>query len=126
MEILRVQIPIRLISEANTTGHWTTKAKRVKDQRGTTSLICKSKLHNKEIKLPLTVTITRIAPRTLDTDNLSSSAKATRDAVADSIGINDKDERVTWLYKQRKKLPNETWTIKEYGVEIVITSTPTF
>jgi hypothetical protein len=65
---------------------------------------------------PLTVTITRIAPRKLDCDNLVGSAKACRDGVADWLGVDDRTSRsgVVWAYDQGKKGK------KEYGVIIHI------
>ena len=55
---------------------------------------------------PLVVTITRIAPGVLDTDNLAGSAKSVRDAIAHWLGVDDgKAERagqVTWVVHQTK------------------------
>jgi hypothetical protein len=47
------------------------------------------------------VLLTRVAPRTLDTDNLERALKAVRDGVAEAWGINDADPRVEWLTDQR-------------------------
>lgn len=55
--------------------------------------------------LPVTVTITRIGHRTLDTDNLAISAKAVRDAIARQYGVDDGDPRYTWEYAQEKAKP---------------------
>lgn len=38
--------------------------------------------------------------RELDSDNLQSSLKALRDAVAEWLGVDDRDKRVTWEYGQ--------------------------
>ena len=52
--------------------------------------------------LPLTVVLTRIAPRDLDTDNLASAFKATRDGVADWLGVDDGSKDLDWQYAQRR------------------------
>lgn len=57
--------------------------------------------------LPLVVTLTRIAPRSLDSDNLASAAKACRDGISDALGIDDGAKGLTWLYAQRKGKPHE-------------------
>jgi len=107
-----VSIPgLRLVSEANSRDRWA-KQKRAKTARQAAKVatICEAPYP----ALPLTVTITRIAPGRLDSDNLASSAKAVRDGVADALGIDDGDSAVTWLYAQRKG------GVRTYGVEIEI------
>jgi len=71
--------------------------------------------------LPVKVTMTRISPREYDDDNLTSSMKEIRDKVADWLipglapGRADSDERITWVYEQRKGQP------KEIALEITFT-----
>lgn len=101
-------IPIKTVSEANQREHWAKKAARQKKQRHAAWLMTKS------CPLPCIVTLTRIGPRTLDDDNLRGAMKATRDGVADRLGIDDADPRVEWRYGQRRGLP------KQYAVEIEI------
>lgn len=110
-------LPIRTQTECNTGGHWAPKARRAKEQRETTCLVIQSMLPKQ--KLPdgafVTVTMTRIAPTSLDVgDNLNSSFKHIRDGIADVIGWDDKDPRYTWKYDQRKGWP------KEYAVNVKI------
>jgi len=63
--------------------------------------------------VPCTVTMTRISPRGLDSgDNLSSSTKSCRDGIADALGINDRDPRVTWLCLE------ERGGVNEYAVKV--------
>lgn len=52
--------------------------------------------------LPVVVTLTRAAPRSLDDDNLAYAFKAVRDGVADGLGVRDNDPRVSWRYAQQK------------------------
>jgi hypothetical protein len=50
----------------------------------------------------------------LDGDNLQSAFKATRDGVADWLGVDDGDPRLDWQYRQRKG------AAKVYAVEIEV------
>ena len=63
--------------------------------------------------MPLLVTITRIGPRRLDSDNLQSAAKFVRDQIAATVGVDDGSNMYTWQYEQR---------IGKYGVDIEITT----
>lgn len=102
---VRVQLPIRLQTEGNTGGHWTTKASRAKAQR---EKVRQSSLGGigflASHALPLTITFVRIGPgtRKMDDDNLSGSAKHVRDEIARIIGIDDGDSRIAWKYAQRR------------------------
>jgi hypothetical protein len=51
---------------------------------------------------------TRVAPGNgLDSDNLPVSMKHVRDGIADAMGVDDRDERVTWEYAQERGKPGE-------------------
>ena len=105
---MKVTLPLHTVSVANLREHWRVKARRAKEQRLVAFLQCH------DHPLPCVVTLTRIAPRSLDGDNLQASFKHVRDGVADRLGIKDNDPRVEWRYGQRKGLP------KEYAVEVNI------
>jgi hypothetical protein len=95
-----VEIPgLRLDVTANSRLHWAAKAKRVKRQRAIVGLMLRGLSRP---PLPCVVTITRRSPGTLDDDNAVSSAKATRDAVAAWLGLDDRDPRVTWEVRQER------------------------
>lgn len=96
----------------NVREHWGVKAKRAKKHRGETylQLRCAAISH----PVPCAVTLTRIAPRALDGDNLQASLKNVRDGVADWLKVDDRDPRVTWSYAQRKGKP------KEAAVEVIV------
>lgn len=106
-------ISIKTVSEANKRSHWAARAKRVKAQREAAFLYVLSARRRSELgdlKPPKSavVTLTRVAPRTLDGDNVQSALKAIRDGVADALGVNDGDPHVTWKYAQRRgMMPNE-------------------
>ncbi len=97
--MIKVLLPIKVVSVANLREHWSKKAARAKIHRSTAKLMLTQwGLHP---ELPVTVTLTRIGAKTLDDDNLRSAAKAARDGVADWLGLDDADPRVTWAYAQQ-------------------------
>jgi hypothetical protein len=98
---ISIRIPLVTVSEANARGHWSLKAKRAKKQRSVTALTLKA-FYRTPPEPPLVITITRIAPRNLDDDNLASAEKAVRDGVADWLCQNDGDPRLTWRYAQER------------------------
>jgi len=104
-------IPLRLPSAANLREHWRVRHKRVQAQRQIVALYIGGK---RPPALPVVVTLTRIAPRALDSDNLQGAWKAGRDEVAKWLGVPDNDPRVTWEYGQRRG------GVGEYAVTIVV------
>jgi hypothetical protein len=108
-----IDIPLRVVSEANAHEHWRARQKRAKQQRFIAYALVGR--HFKYLpSFPVTVKFTRLAPRKLDSDNLAGACKAARDGVADVYGIDDGDERWGWEYGQEKA--------KQYGIRIEITS----
>lgn len=114
MTTIDVMLGLRLVSVANKREHWSARAKRAKKHRKTAYILvlaelnklpASSKLNSKSE--PKVVEITRIAPRSLDDDNLASSAKAVRDGIADALGIDDSDPKCKWVYEQAKGQPRE-------------------
>jgi hypothetical protein len=100
--------------------HWAVKASRAKAQRtaarfGVLNAIVSVDrgvfLERARTDAELTITLTRIGKRTLDTDNLARSFKAVRDGIADAFYRDDGDTGLTWLYAQRHG---------EYAVEIKV------
>lgn len=99
-------IPGAVPSAANLREHWRARHRRSRRQRRDAWMV--SKFH---VGLTLSadvmafggvVTLTRVSPRRLDTDNLASSLKAHRDGIADALGIDDGDPRIEWRYGQEK------------------------
>ena len=125
-------LPIQTKSLANLRWHWARKAKLAAEQRGIVLLalrgLCRPFRLPEAVRAPkarpggrsvpamalLEVTLTRIAPRELDDDNLRGALKSVRDGVADCLGVDDRDKRVAWLYEQRRGRP------KEYAVSVQI------
>lgn len=112
MSALSVEIPgLRLVSEANERGAWQRGAKRAAEQRRIVGLTLRTRA---KVTVPCEVRIVRVAPGRLDDDNLARACKAVRDEVARWLGVDDRDERVTWHTGQTKG------RTREYAVRITI------
>lgn len=110
---LTVRVPIRVKSEANQREHHMVKARRVKGHRRAVWAI----LYNESVResQKYRVTFTRIAPRKLDDDNLTSAFKACRDETAKWLGMDDAPgSGIEWCYTQTIGEP------KQYAIEIII------
>lgn len=107
-------VALRSESESNSRDDWRKKARRTKIMR----FAAWAHFHSARgsVTLPVVVTLTRIAPSAgLDDDNLRGALKACRDGVADALGVDDRDARVTWAYAQRRGA---------WGVEVRIDGRP--
>jgi hypothetical protein len=116
MSHIAVTIPIKIESSLNLREHWRVKANRNTSHRAAAWFGLKGASKWTADMLPCVVTLTRIAPRELDDDNLAGGFKSVRDGVADWLGLDDRDKRVKWVYDQRKGAP------KQYAAEIQIRS----
>lgn len=114
---------IKTVSESNRREHWGSRAARVKKQRNAAHAAVRAigfiqyleSIVTGKVQCPVTfeITLTRIAPRKLDDDNLRGALKAVRDGVADALGfVDDSDDALTWKYGQEKGRP------REYAVRI--------
>lgn len=104
--MIEFEIPVRVMSEANLREHWAKKHKRSRSQRIHTHYAWTQMLgtrHHVKPKPPCIVTLIRIAPRNLDTDNLARGFKAIRDQIADELGVDDGDPIVEWRYDQMRR-----------------------
>lgn len=114
------QAAIRTISESNQREHWTHKAKRAQIQRQQSHYawlkVVKPGLMFEVLQPPYVVTITRIGPKVLDSDNLARSQKTVRDQVATELGIDDGSDLIDWRYDQ------EATGRREYAVRVEISS----
>lgn len=111
---MKVTVPIKAWSTSNLREHWGARARRSQSQRKATALVSKSLVH--QVATVLVVTLTRVAPRALDDDNLRGALKAVRDAVASVLRVDDRSPLVRWEYAQRRGEPHE------YAVEIDFSS----
>lgn len=108
-----VTIPIKTVSELNAREHHMARYRRRKKEKQAVGLVVRTYLRRTGIAVPCAVTLTRCAPSTgLDQDNLVSSMKATVDAIATALGVDDRSPLVTWAYAQRRGKP------KQYAVDV--------
>ncbi|TAM22383.1 MAG: hypothetical protein EPN60_16960 [Nevskiaceae bacterium] len=108
--MIEFNIPIRTAPGLNAREHWRKRQARAGIERRGAKMLCPS-----GIQAPCVITLTRVSPgtRPMDDDNLPGALKAIRDGIADRIGIDDGDPRLTWRYAQRKG---------PWGVEVCIVS----
>lgn len=117
---MKINIPLKLVSNANSHSHWTKSHKRAKTQKALVTYYLKSFGTEKPTHFPIYVTLTRFAPRPFDDDNLQSAFKYIRDAVSEYVtgctipGRADGDSRIKWNYCQEKTVD------KHYFISIQI------
>lgn len=108
-------VPIRIESEMNKREHWSVRRKRFTEHKACVSYAWPKPRYRDYGDGPLLVTLTRIGPRKLDSDNLASGFKAVRDEIARIVGVDDGDEeRLIFRYRQERGKP------REYGAHIRI------
>ncbi len=118
--LVDIVVPIATKSRSNARVHWRGRQKTTKNERSATCIMLlktglstadrvdvvggKERLTRTLIDAPLpcAVTLTRLSERFLDDDNVRDALKAVRDEVAAWLGVDDRDERVTWRYGQQK------------------------
>lgn len=116
MKVLNVLFPMALPSLANARMHHMQRASLMRRQRiqAWSELRAAAGGGVKVLKAPITVTLTRVAPRRLDDDNLTGAFKAVRDGVADWLGVDDGDPCLRWVTTQRAGMP------RQQAVEVTI------
>ena len=115
--MVELSLPLRVVSESNSHDHWWGRRNRSKRARRMVHLLWPR--HVSLPEFPLVVTLTRVAPRELDDDNIRGALKACRDQVAEELGLpSDRDPRVRWEYGQEKG------RVKQYAVRIRLEATP--
>lgn len=123
MKIVEIELPIKVVSEANRRDHWTVKRKRASNQKIYILTTCKKQIKPLPTDATAIITLTRIGKMKLDTDNLAISFKAVRDAISYLLRIDDGDDRLTWLYAQekaRKKDKNPSLLPNGTGIRIKV------
>jgi hypothetical protein len=118
---VELKLPIRTVSEANSSEHWTAKHKRHKKQKFIVRAYL-NKIPRNTIKLPVAIHLTRIAPRQLDRDdNLPMAFKYVKDYISDWItpglqaGRADDNDQMSFSYSQNKGKPKEYAIIIKMG-----------
>lgn len=122
------EIPGHLPSRANLHQHWTKRHRMAKRQRLAARLLTHAFVGFQllaDIKARgAVVRLSRISPRRLDTgDNEATAFKSIRDGIADALGVDDRDARISWVYSQAQGKPPrvlvsiEAAAVSEAGTE---------
>lgn len=103
--MVSITIPgVRLENPLNSRQHWRIVASRGRKEKRVARMVLGPV---PAPDLPASVTLTRVAPRAFDSDGLAASCKHIRDAVAEWLGVDDADGRLSWQYQQeRSNVPN--------------------
>jgi hypothetical protein len=120
MTTVAFSIPgLKLESESNTRDGWRAKAYRTKVARHAAEMHTRAALSGRKLSAPIAITLWRVGPRRLDPGNCEASFKAVQDGVADALGIDDGDPRLTWRYEQASPGPLRPGE-RKYRVEVII------
>jgi hypothetical protein len=104
--------PVRIESEMNRRDHWSVRRKRFQIQKRAVYYSWPNRWVI--FPLPLVVTLTRIGPRKLDTDNLASGFKGVRDQIAAILCCDDGNPELEWRYAQDRGAAHE------YAIRVTI------
>lgn len=108
MTPIEFEVPIRTVPGLNAREHYMARSTRVKRERTQVTafmrnqLRCMSRRCASVVSLPALVTLTRVGPREVDSDNLVGACKGIRDGVAAFLGVDDGSDWVTWVYAQER------------------------
>lgn len=97
---LEIVVPLRTVSLTNQREHWAVRARRAAAERIAVGWSLQQSLARHSVMPPFTVTLTRIAPRRVDTGNLPACVKSPQDSLAAYFGIDDGDPQHEWVYRQ--------------------------
>lgn len=117
--VLSVTLPVHLTNTSNARQHWGTTARKAR-VRHTVTLAVQTRARHVGSVLSgvgvavLAVRLVYIGPRELDDDGVTSAVKSLRDGVADALGVNDRDPRVTWVPDQ------ERGGVREYAARVEV------
>lgn len=93
-----VTVPIRTGRGLNDREHWRARTRRVKAEKDAVLAM----LPPMRKTMRYIITLTRISPGKLDSDNLQGALKAIRDAVAQRLGVDDGSPMLVWHYGQER------------------------
>lgn len=95
---IELTFPLKATTTQNSRMHWAVRAKSVKTEHN--RVLLEWAKARPQIEPTTRVTLTRVGPRALDSDNLAGSLKACRDAIAKKLRIDDGSPLITWSYRQ--------------------------
>jgi len=111
---MRLELPIRVVSEMNTREHWAVRNRRKQAQQTAVLAGWRQAFGHRRVPLPCVVRLTRIGCQPLDGDNLQAAFKGIRDQLARLIGVDDGSDKVRFEYAQ------EAVRKRQYAVRIEV------
>lgn len=93
-------LPIKTVSEANCSEHWTRKSKRHRQQQFLVKQLFVKEFN--KIPIPCQIKLVRLSPRALDSDNLVLAFKWIRDEISENIFF---EKRSYYVNKRGKIVP---------------------
>jgi hypothetical protein len=102
--MIEFDIPVKTVNELNAHEHWRMRQRRAKEQRKVAYWHAIQKwVRAKFVQSGenAVVTLRRASPGELDSDGHVASHKHVRDGLADALGLDDRDQRVTWMYGEQ-------------------------
>jgi len=110
-----VQFPMQTRTTSNARGHWRVLHKIAQAQRSATRLCTTMALRQFRDVRPLSVLLTRIAPRRVDEGTEMDALKHVRDGVADALGCADTGrDGIAWLAAQDRA------GVREHAVRVEV------
>lgn len=110
---IEFQVPIKATFTLNSREHWAARARKRKLERIAVAVAMRTAAAQRwfDPEGGVLVTLTRVGPRKLDSDNVQGALKSVRDEIALQLGMDDGDDQISWIYEQAKG---------EYGVRAVV------
>lgn len=123
------QLPLRT-EPKNANGFWQVHAAKAKKQRNGVAIAIETRLRFHGLtcfgpkrkvgwiesmiylRAPVVVRMTRLSRGELQDDNLRSALKHVRDGIADAMGVDDADPRVTWRYAQGRSSKEMPYAVR--------------
>jgi hypothetical protein len=95
--VVAVELPLTLRSLGNRREHWRARARRTQREH---AAVLGALAGLEAPSLPVVVELTRVGWNTLDVDGLVASVKGPIDALAQWVGVDDRDRRLHWHLAQ--------------------------
>ena len=106
-----VNARLQSINKLSNEGWQGRKWRRTKEREATRVALERALAHGAVFPAWPIVTITRVAARRLDGDNLQGSAKIVRDSIASFMGVSDGGAAIEWRYDQEHLwFKEQAWT----------------
>lgn len=97
-----VVLYVKTVSELNQRECWQARLRRKKAQQSAARPVFLAAFNLTRPKPPLAITFTRVSVMRLDPDAIGCAMKHLQDCLCSVLGIDDGDDRLTFVYQQRR------------------------